>query len=363
MREKAKAAVLEAPGKIVIKQFDIPKIGPEEALLRIEMAGVCGGDTKRYDGSRIIPHLPLIMGHEIYGQIEEIGEIAQKKYNVKKGDHVAVEATARCGFCDACILGNYKYCKNAVSYGTGISASRPPHLWGAYAEYMYLAPGSVLHKVPPGTSPEAGVLINAVLANGVQWVRFDGGAAIGDTVLIQGVGPQGIACIMAAKESGASPVIATGLTVDDERLKLAKEFGADFTIDVQKQNLEKTLKEITAGALTDLIIDVTGDPKALNTSIDLIKPKGTIVVAGDAGTEAITPVLMHKVLQKTITIQGVNDKNIKASRAAIKVIESKKYPVEKIVTHRFPLEEAEKAIQNAAGKIPGSRPMKTVLVP
>lgn len=243
MGKKAKAAVMEAPGRIVIKEFDIPNICPEEALLRIEMAGVCASDTKRYYGAKIAKSLPLIMGHEIYGQIEEIGQIAQKIYKVNKGDHVAVEAKIRCGFCEGCITGSYKYCDANLAYGS-ISAARPPHLWGSFAEYMYLAPGSVLHKVPSGTLPEEGVLISAVLANGVNWTRFEGGANIGDTVVVQGVGPQGVACIIGAKESGASPVIATGVTVDQERFKLAKEFGADFTIDVQKQNPVETLKEI-----------------------------------------------------------------------------------------------------------------------
>ncbi|MEI9479215.1 MAG: zinc-binding dehydrogenase [Deltaproteobacteria bacterium] len=363
MGKKARAAVLESPGQIVIKQFDIPKIGPEEGLLRIEMAGVCASDTKRYYGSYIVRNLPLIMGHEIYGQIEEIGQIAQKKMNVKKGDHVAVEATIRCGFCNSCILGNYKNCTESLAYGVSIPASRPPHLWGAYAEYMYLASGSILHKVPPGTSPEAGVLINAVLANGINWTRFEGGISISDTVVIQGVGPQGIACIIAAKESGASPIIATGLTVDKERFKLATEFGADLTIDVQKQNPVEALKEITGGGLADLVVDVTGAPDALNNALDLVKPRGTVVWAGVTGTETITPVLMDKIVMKTITLRGMYDKNIKASQAAIKLIESRKYPVEKIVTHRFSLEEAEKAIQNAAGKITGANPMKTVIIP
>ena len=221
MAEKEYSAVVEDVGKMFIKEFPIPDIGPYDGLLKVEMAGVCGSDPKVYHGKLRMTEFPFILGHEILGHIEEIGEEAAKRYGVSIGDRVIMEALAKCGHCEYCLEGLYKFCENSIGYG-GISGSSkvPPYLWGAYGQYMYIAPGSVLHKVSENIPREAAVLAGAVISNGVAWTRILGQVSIGQTVVIQGVGCQGLASVIVAKESGASPIIVTGRSVDERKLEL-----------------------------------------------------------------------------------------------------------------------------------------------
>lgn len=358
------SAVNIAPGKIEIKEFPVPeKFGPDDGLLRVEMAGVCGGDPGRFYGKGS-PYLvfPLIMGHEIVGRIEEIGEALGAGFKVKKGDRVVIESVTRCNKCYYCLIGEYQQCDMQMSYGTLVSSDRPPHLWGAYGQYMYIAPGSVIHKISEEMPGEAAVCISAVLANGIRWVRNIGKATIGSCVVVQGVGPQGFAGIIAAKESGAKPVIATGLTADKKRFELAKEFGADLTVNVEKEDLVDIVKELTRGRGADLALDVTGNRAAMDASLKVLRKQGTLVYAGRAGKEPI-PMPVDDMISREITFRGVFSHNITGVAPAVKLAESRKYPIEKMVTHHFPLEKSEDAVKMVAGIGAKERAGKVVIVP
>jgi alcohol dehydrogenase len=359
---KTTSAVLEQVGKINIKEFPIPTIGPNEGLLKIERAGVCGTDPKIYKGSMKVPKLPLILGHEIVGVVEEIGEEAAMKYGVQKGDRVVMEATVRCGYCVNCITGKYKFCENAKVYGIKASCDAPPYIWGAYGRRIYIAPGSIVHRISKNIPAERAVLINAIIANGIDWVRNAGEVHIGDTIVIQGVGQQGLASVIAAKESGAGCIVVTGLTRDSERLVLAEEFGADVCIDVEKEDAVKVLTDLTKGLMADVVVDVTGDGRAIQKSLDLVKKQGIVVNAGITGADKLTPLPLDKILFKEIRFQGVYAKQTDAILSAIKLAESGKYQFEKMVTHVFPLEDAEKALKTVGGET-NEYPIKVILKP
>jgi alcohol dehydrogenase len=346
---KTVSAVLEAPRQIKIKEFPIPSIGPDEGLMKIERAGVCGTDPKIYKGDLKISEFPLILGHEILGEIEEIGEAAAKKYGVQKGDRVVMEATARCGYCVNCLTGQYKFCKNAKVYGIKASCSEHPHLWGAYGQRMYIAPGSIVHRIPKNIPPERGVLINAVIANGIDWVRNIGRVRIGDTVV-------------AAKESGASCVVVTGRSRSAERLKLAKDFGADVCLNVEIDDVVGAVTDLTGGMMADVVVDVTGNGEAVKKSLDLVRVQGTVLNAGVTGTDKLTPLPLDKILYKEVRFQGVYAKQTDAIISAIKLASSGKYQFEKMVTHVLPLEEADKALRTVGGEAE-DYPIKVVLKP
>lgn len=362
MDGKARAAVLENPGKVCIREFPFPRIGPEEGLLRVEMAGVCGSDPKFYHGKVKDLALPMILGHETLGRIEEIGDVAAERYGVKKGDRVVVEANIHCGLCFYCLTGNYQFCERERGYGTKVSTRTSPSLWGSYSEYMYLAPNSEVHRISDSIPAEAAIL-TTVIANGVQWARNLAGASIGNSVVVQGVGQQGLACLVGALESGCRPVIVTGLSVDGPRLALARELGAHYAIDVQKEDAVTRVKEITRGRMADIVVDVTGSPQALQKSLDLVRPQGTILAAGLTGSETLTPLLVDKIVQKEICFQGARSKAAPAVLAALKLVESRKYPFEKFVTHRYPLDKAEEALKACGGDLPGVYPVKVAIVP
>jgi alcohol dehydrogenase len=357
----SRTAVLEGDERLVLREFPLPSIGPDEALVRIERAGVCGTDTKLFHGKLERP-LPLVLGHEILGRIAAIGERVAERYGLAVGDRVEVTSRVPCGACHACHTGVYRYCRARRGYGTSIPATEPPHLWGGYSEYLYVAPGAILHRVDPEVPADAAAVIS-VVANGIQWVCYHGGVRVGDPVVIQGPGPEGLGCLVAAKEAGAAPLIVTGLSVDAERLALARELGADHVLDVEREDVVARVREWTEGEGAAVVVDVTGSPRALPVSLELVRRQGTVVLAGLAGKGAATPLYTDQFIWKEIRLQGVYTHGVEATRAAIKLVESRRYPLERLVTHRFPLAEAEQAVRAAGGELPGVRPIKTVIVP
>lgn len=360
-----KAMVLEAPGRMVLREFPLPAIGPEEGLLKVEMVGVCGSDVGMFRGkaTRAPRPYPIIMGHEIFGTIVEVGEEASQRWNLKEGDRAIIEYAFGCGECFHCKQGDYIHCEAMFTYGSMISCKDPPHLWGAYSEYLYLPPRAMVHKVSQNLLPEVGILICAVLGNAVRWVRMIGGVKKGDTVVIQGPGQQGLAGVIVAREAGAKKVIATGMTKDQIRFELAKTFGADEVVNIEKDDPVERVKEITGGRMADLVMDVTGNPKGAITAIDLVKKKGTVILPGLYGMDREVPLILDKIVYKEVRVQGVFSHDFRSVVPAIHLAESGKYPLETMVTHRFPLEEAERAIRVAGGEIEGEDPIKVVIVP
>ncbi len=362
---KARAMVLEAPRKMSLRTLDIPDIGPEDGLLKVQMVGVCGSDPGMYQGkkSRKPRPFPIIMGHEMVGEIAEIGDKATRNHKVQKGDRVIVEYAFPCDYCEACLEGNYTRCESNLCYGSMISCKDSPYLWGAYAEYMYIAPRAVVHKISKTLPNEAAILISAVLGNAIRWLPIKGGVSIGDTVVIEGPGQQGLAGVIVARESGASNIIITGMSRDEARMALAKEFGATYCCNIEKEDPVRVVSEITDGKMADVVLEVTGRPEGLIRSIDLVGGGGTIVMPGLYGLDKEVPLAMDKVIYKEVIMLGVFSHNISSVVPAIKLAESRKYPLEKMVTHRFPLVEAEKAVQLAGGEIEVEYPVKVVIEP
>lgn len=357
-----KSAVLKKPGLISIEEFPLPKIKNDDALLKVEMVGICGSDVSMFKGKFDIPY-PIILGHEIVGIIEEIGEDASKRTGVVKGDRAVVEFTFGCGYCKPCICGNYGACIEKYSYGYSISCDREPHLWGAYGEYLYIPPRGVIHKINKDIPLEAASLTCAIIGNAIRWIRHIGNASIGDTVVVQGPGQQGLAAVIAARESGATNIIVLGTDKDRFRLEMAKKLGAHYTVNIQEETPIKAIHRLTGGEMADLVFEASGNIKAFESSIDLVKKRGKIVVPGLYGDSARASFAVDKIVWNEISILGVFSHDIKAVEPAIKLIESRRYPLEELVTHKFPLVDAEQAIRVAAGEVEGENTIKVVLEP
>jgi len=353
---------VEQPNVIRPREYPLPQLGPDDGLLRVELIGICSSDVKILRGHMAAPY-PIIMGHEILGTIEDIGERAAKAYGVVKGDRVIVEASVSCGHCYYCRTGNYRLCDFTIGYGTRTSSAVPPHLWGAYGQYMYLAPYSGVHKLSPKVPAEVGVQITTVTANGIQWVRRLGGASVGDVVAVVGVGPQGLSSVAAAREAGASLIVALGLTVDEDRMALAREMGAHSTINVDEMDPVAEVKRLTGGAMADVVVEVSGSPKGVNTAINLARKQGTVVLAGLTGVGVSTGIPVDTLIFKEIRLQGAFSKGTESVRAAISLVEAEKYPFHKLVTHRFPLSRAEEALRCVGREVEGVNPIKVVLDP
>lgn len=361
--KRSRSAVLEALDSIAMREFPVPEIREDDALIEVERTGICHTDVDLLHGAVRYADLPLILGHEITGRIAKIGPVASRRWGVVEGDRVAVEAMVRCGFCRSCIEGSYRYCTERVGYGTFVSAERPPHLWGAYSEYMYLAPGSLVHKLPDDLSPDLAILLNVAISNAIQWTIKQGGVRLGDAVVIQGVGPIGLSCVAVAREAGADPVIVTGLSIDGYRLEMATEFGASVVIDVEKEDVVERVSELTAGNMADAVIDVTGSGQAVRKSLDLVRPMGTVVSAGVTGDGTLSPMPLDILLYKEIRLQGVFTNDSWSMRRAINLARQHRYPFESLVTHRFPLERAQEAVLTAGRELPDVSPIKVTIAP
>ena len=278
------------------------------------------------------------------------------------GDRVIVEATFGCGKCEKCRLGYYRFCEFKRGYGGRVTCDEPPYLWGAYGQYLYLPPTAKVHKVGDALSAEVAVLVSAVLGNGVRWLRTEGGVTIGDTAVIVGPGPQGLAATVAAKESGAKNIIVVGLAKDEARLNMASNLGATHTIAHDKNDAREIVTELSNGQMADVVIDVTNSTASPALSLDLVKIMGTLVLAGGASGKP-TELTTNKITGKEITVKGVNTHDSTAVKQALSIAESGRYPLDQIVSHRFPLEEAEQAILMLENTIPTDNLVKIVLYP
>jgi len=275
-----------------------------------------------------------------------------------------VESSVPCGACFYCQTGGSRFCQQSLSYGTRVSCAQPPHLWGGYAEYMYLAPRTAgIHKVSSLIPAEVAVLITTVISNGIQWLHRLGGAQIGDAVVIVGAGPQALGCVAAARESGVSQVMVLGLSVDRERLELAREMGATRTVNVEVEDPLEVVREATAGRMADVVVEVSGSPAGVVLAPELVRKQGVVVLGGLTGTNTLTSLAMDRVVLNEVRLQGAFSKGIEAIRAAVMLAERMKYPFHKIVTHRFRLTEAERAVRSVGRELPDANPIKAVLLP
>ena len=179
MAEKVLAAVRVAPSKTELREFPMPDIPADAVLLKMEVAGICGTDVKLYKHPPF--DAPVIMGHENIGTIAKAGSEFTRRKGFKEGDLVFVEDYIMCGRCEWCHRGEYRHCENAdwrnnpdaIRYGY-TPAEKAPHLWGGFAQYVYLPWNAVVHRVPKGVTPELAGLVTP-MANGVEWSLFDGG--------------------------------------------------------------------------------------------------------------------------------------------------------------------------------------------
>jgi threonine dehydrogenase-like Zn-dependent dehydrogenase len=333
------------------RDLPLPAIGEDDALLRVEACGICGSDVESFDGVLKVP-LPLVPGHEPLGRIAAIGKRAAARWGVREGDRVAVETLLPCNACARCRSGAYQICAKRRVYSY-VPLSVAPGLWGAYAEYLYLAPNAIVHRVDPSLAPEIAVLFNP-LGAGFRWAVEIPKTQPGDTVLILGPGQRGLASVIACREAGAETIVVTGLARDAHKLALARELGASHTIDVEREDVVARVKEITNGRGADVIVEVTAvATQPIADALDCAALGGRVVLAGVKGMKPVERFVSDKIVLKELQLLGAIGVTRDAYQRAIRLIESRRLPLERLATHAFPLLEAERAIRTLAGQVPG----------
>ncbi len=358
---KTLAMVQTGPRALEPRDLPIPEIDADTALLRIEACGICGSDYEQYEGVLRTP-TPLIPGHEPLGVIARIGDRAAVRWGVDVGDRVAVETMLSCRFCGPCLAGQYHLCESRRIYSY-IPLAEEPGLWGAYAEYMFLDATTLVHKVDPTLAPEMAVLFNP-LGAGFRWAVEIPKTGPGDTVVILGPGQRGLASVLATRQAGADKIIVTGLEADARKLEVARQFGADHTIDVENEDAKRRIRDLTDGRGADVVVDVSSyATKPVAESLDYVRAGGTVVLAGVKGFKPVPDFISDKIVMKEISIRGAIGVTSTGYERAIRLIESRTQPLELMHTHDFGLRQAELAIRTLAREIEGQESIHSCLLP
>ncbi len=356
MPEKTLVALKTGPSRTELREFDLPQMQPDAALLKMEIAGVCGTDVSQY---RLpLRGAPLIMGHENVGYLAKVGPLFAQQKGFKEGDLVFLEHYLPCGHCEWDHVGEYRHCAAtewfydpaAIRYGyTAIDIA--PSLWGGFSQYVYLPLNAVLHRVPNGLSPEeAGVA--TPMSNGIQWTVMDGGVGYASTVLIQGPGQQGLCCAMAAKQAGANRIIVTGTSKDVRRLEVAKRLGADDVIDVEKEDALGRIVEITNGRGVDVVVDCTSGAgtSAMRLGIEATKRRGGTMVIQGEGNATFPDFPIGRLTRKGMTLKSARGHSYRAVELALAHLAQRRFSLELMTTHRFALADVDRAIKSVGGE-------------
>ncbi len=334
------------PGEVELRETAEPVIGPEDVCLEVKSAGVCGSDIEFWQNRISFPvNLPVTLGHEFAGVIREVGE---KVTQWKPGDRVVSETAAYiCGTCEQCRRGNYNLCQNRLGFGNGTD--------GAFAKYVKV-PQRILHRLPEEVSFDhasltepACVAYNAVLVKSHPMP--------GEPVAIIGPGPIGLFALQMAKLSGAYPIILMGTDADEKRMQVGKEIGADVIINVQRENAEELIRELTHGEGVPLVVDAAGNTPAVKLAMEIVKRNGQITkIAWGARPLELS---LDPLIQKAVTLQGAFSHTWSTWEAVIQLISSGKIRMEPMISHSFGLEQWLEAFE----KVDAKEAIKAVLHP
>jgi threonine dehydrogenase-like Zn-dependent dehydrogenase len=303
----------------VMREVPRPRVGPKAALIRIAACGVCGTDLHILRGHWPKPlPWPVTLGHELAGVVAEIGEELTHDYAgrpLEVGSKVMLPPLMPCGECYYCVHypDNANKCLTPVYYGRYLGFDRPPHLWGGWAEMVYVdlaeLPGTKIYRLPDDMPLRLGTLAEPLTSclRALTRAQQIGGFGVGDTVVIQGSGPIGVLAVAAAQEMGAGRVIVIG-GAEEPRLALCRRFGAEATvcIDAIEAPVERieAVRELVSGFGADLVVDCAGHPSAGPEGIEMLRDGGTYVEMGqftDAGAVATN---WHRICTKDIRIVG-----------------------------------------------------------
>jgi L-iditol 2-dehydrogenase len=364
-----RAAVMVGPGRIETRRYPLPDPEPGAVVIQMEMSGICGTDKHSYAGytvqyrgtehERSLP-FPIIPGHENVGRIAAIGRREAPLVDfdgapLEEGDRVVLGANLNCGTCYYCRHGfDYFFCSQMEDYGNSLSAARPPHLFGGWAEYLYALPGSYLFKVPDDLPSEIAVFteVMAVTSSLDKAKQFSALATEGfrfdDTVVVLGVGPLGMCHVMKARMLGAGTIVA----VDRSRFRLglARELGADHALnvdDLDARGRVAAIRDLTHGRGADVVVECAGVPQAVPEGLEMLRPGGMLVEVGNFSDLGTVPLSPHLICSKNLRIVGVGGEAITAYGPSLDALRRyrRHYPLEKFVTHRYPIEEADAAVR------------------
>lgn len=280
--EKMKAVVCHGPHDYRFENIKRPTPGFREVVIKVDGCGICAGDCKANDGAQMFwgdaPWIkaPVVPGHEFYGRVAELGEGSAEKFKLKVGDRILAEQIVPCWECRFCKSGKYWMCETHDIYGFQKEVAD-----GGMAEYMRFSERAIIHKIPDELSDKDAALIEP-MACAIHTVRR-GDIDLNDVVVIAGAGPLGLCMIQVAKLKTPKKLIV--IDAIDERLELAKKFGADVVINPLKEDAIKLVKDMTEGYGCDVYIEATGAPIGVTQGLEMIRKLGRFVEFSVFGKE------------------------------------------------------------------------------
>ncbi len=322
-----KVALLRRPYQLEWVDRPVPRLGPDEVLIHLRAAGICGSDIQGLAGEHPLMTLPRVLGHELAGQVKAVGSEVTR---ASPGDHVVVDPMLRCGHCRPCRLGRYNCCENLRVLGV--------HTDGGFAEFIALPQGQV-YTVPKGLPWEVGALVEplAVGAHGVARARVTDG----DRVVILGAGTIGLAALLAAKQYQVQAIV---LDILDWKLETAQALGADRVLNPTAEDAVAGVMDFTDGQGAEVVLEAAGSPVTVASTVNYAASAGRIGVIGITGQEI--PFRQSEFTRKEVDVYFSRNSLDQFPRIIQRIVQGEMDP-RPLISHRFPFREVEQALRMA----------------
>lgn len=346
-----------------IREYPVADPGPEEILVKITLASVCGSDLHMWRGETPpLQKAPGVPGHEMTGVVAKLGRNRRMDTlgrPLSEGDRVAFAYFIPCGSCWACLTGTTG-CPNRYRSRASLTVDDPPHFHGAYGDYYYVLPRQWIYRVPDELPDDLVAPVNCALSQVIYGLHRIG-VWLGDTVVIQGAGGLGLNAIAVAKEMGAGRVIVVDAV--PERLELARAFGADATISLRelpnRADRVARVKELTGGVGADVCVEVAGVASVVQEGIEMLRVGGRYLMMGNIVPGATAEIVPHDAVRQPKTLLGVLSYDAWVIPRALDWLTRarQRYPFDRLLANRYPLERIDAAFQEAdwaarAGQVP-----------
>lgn len=328
-----KVALLNKPGEFIVREKEMPELGPTDVLVKVAACGICGTDLGVFGGHKpkgwkII--FPFQMGHELSGVIEDVGSAVPDLPGFRKGDRVVPDGRVVCGRCHYCRLGMYNLCM-AQSY-----------IAGGFAQYS-VYPYKNLVSVPDGVPivPAAFTEALACCVNGNSKLKD---VPLGGVGVVIGAGPIGLMHAQLLRHRGLSTVVAD---VQPNRLEVAKQVGVGVTINAKERDVVKEVMLLTDGRGADVVISAAGhDPSVLDQALEMAAKRGQVVYFAAVLHDRFD-LALDVIHYKELNLVGSHDSTIGQYETALALMKAGIVNVEPLISDQFPLEQIQKAFEVA----------------
>ncbi len=331
---KAVVKFKKGKGNIKIQDVPEPRVGPNEVKIEVKAAGICGTDILiYYDEFKYNP--PVILGHEFCGIVAEVGDNVMK---FKAGDRVTAETAAKvCGNCLYCKMGNYNLCPERLGLGCVLN--------GAFTKYCVVRK-KIVHFFPDNVDFISGALCEP-LSCAVHCVVEQTDISVGDIVIITGPGTIGLLALQLSKLAGGF-VVVLGLSVDKERLSLAKKLGADMVVNIEEKDPEKIIKELSKSYGADVVLECSGAPAAAELGLKLARKRGQYIQMGLFGRPI--HIDFEQIAYKELHVIGSLSHNWITWELALKLLKQNKIQIKPLVTDKLSIMDWKKGFEKLEEK-------------